>query len=130
MKLKLGQQHVLMRAQWTETPMMRTQSCLVPWKGCAIPAPRDADNNVQPCKLEFYVLGPNKGEDRPFGGGMYELPAPGGYKLSHGTIRPYPQACQAPMMLVRCGACPSTAVCEHSGAHVPISQHQQLLDFV
>ena len=87
--------------QWAETPMSATQSCLLPWKVCSIPAPRGEGNVAEPCKLEFTVLGPNGDEDKPSQGDAYLLPGAGGYKLSHGTIRPFPQACQAPIMLVR-----------------------------
>lgn len=81
--------------------MSAAQSCLVPWKACKIPVPRGHDNAVQPCKLEFTVIGPNGDEDRPHGASSYVLPGAGGYKLAHGTLRPFPQACQAPIMLVR-----------------------------
>jgi hypothetical protein len=82
--------------------MASTSGCLVPWKGCSIPAPRAPDNTLLPSKLEFIVRGPYGDEDRPYHGGTYELAGPGGYKLSHGTIRPFPQATQPPIMLVRC----------------------------
>jgi hypothetical protein len=81
--------------------MSASQSCLVPWKACKIPLPRGPDNSVQPCKLEFSVIGPNGDEDRPQGAASYVLPGAGGYRLAHGTLRPFPQACQAPIMLVR-----------------------------
>ena len=90
-----------LRLQWVDVPMAASQSCLVPWKGCTIPAPRAPDNTVLPCTLEFTVIGPNGDEDAPYGGGRYQLAGPGGYKLSVGLLRPFPQACRAPIMLVR-----------------------------
>lgn len=90
--------------------MAATQSTLMPWKGCTIPAPRAPDNTVQPCTLEFTIVGPNGDEDHPFGGGRYKLAGPGGYKLSTGLLRPFPQACRPPIMLVRfCTTAPGVA---------------------
>ena len=80
--------------------MQSTQSCLGPWSQCTIPAPKDEDNTVQDCQLEFVVNGPNDGVDKPVGRDSYVLHGPGGYKLSSGTVRPFPQACNAPYMLV------------------------------
>ena len=38
--------------------------------------------------------------DRPSGGGSYVCPHPGGYKVQHGEVRPFPQATAGPIMLV------------------------------
>lgn len=81
--------------------MIAMQSTLKPWKGCDIPAPRGPDNKALPCHMEFVITGPDGKEDRPYGGGTYKLLGAGGYKLSQGVIRPFPQASCAPIMLVR-----------------------------
>lgn len=88
--------------QWEEVGMQSSQSCLGTWSQCTIPAPKDEDNAVQDCQLEFVVNGPNNGVDRPgrTGTESYILHGPGGYKLSSGMVRPFPQACNAPYMLV------------------------------
>ena len=38
--------------------------------------------------------------DKPGSGGAYLCPHPGGYKIQHGQLRPFPQAAAGPMMLV------------------------------
>ena len=38
--------------------------------------------------------------DRPSNGGSYKLSQPGGYKVQHGQLRPFPQATTGPIMLV------------------------------
>lgn len=58
-------------------------------------------DGVKPDELEFIPFDPETGaEDRPAHGGVYTCSFPGGYKLTSGTIRPFNQACEAPMMLV------------------------------
>jgi hypothetical protein len=41
------------------------------------------------------------GQDRPAGGGFYVCTCPGGFKLMHGRLHPFPRARVAPTMLVR-----------------------------
>jgi hypothetical protein len=51
--------------------------------------------------LEFFVSSADGSkQDRPLGGSTYRCPHPGGYKLLRGSLRPFPQATQAPLMLV------------------------------
>lgn len=58
-------------------------------------------DGVKPDELEFIPFDPETGaEDRPGHGGVYTCSFPGGYKLTSGTIRPFNQACEPPMMLV------------------------------
>lgn len=38
--------------------------------------------------------------DRPSGASSYVCPHPGGYKVQHGQLRPFPQAAAGPIMLV------------------------------
>ena len=40
-------------------------------------------------------------QDRPAGGGFYKCMCPGGFKLMHGRLHPFPRARVAPTMLVR-----------------------------
>lgn len=90
-----------MQPEWSEIPLIPMQSTLTPWKGCSAAAPRGTDNVALPCSMEFHVVGPNGSIDRQ-GKGEYKLAGPGGYKLSSGVIRPFPQATSAPIMLVCC----------------------------
>ena len=39
-------------------------------------------------------------EDRPGSGAAYLCPHPGGYRMQHGQLRPFPQAAAGPIMLV------------------------------
>jgi hypothetical protein len=86
--------------QWNSVDLISTQSCLGPWSSCTIPAPKDEDNSVKDCQLEFVIDGPDSGLDKPRHADSYRLHGPGGYKLVHGVLKPFPQACHAPYMLV------------------------------
>ena len=54
-------------------------------------------------QLEFYVSnGSGEEVDKPAWGDTYRCSCPGGFKLQHGRLRPFPRARAAPTML----ACP------------------------
>jgi hypothetical protein len=86
--------------QWEDIALTPFASCLGPWQGCRVPVIKGQDGNPQVCHVEFYIEGPKNAEDRPLGGGNYRLAGPGGYKLQLGELRPFPQAREAPYMLV------------------------------
>eukprot|EP00892_Ulva_mutabilis_P007092 jgi/Ulvmu1/4755/UM020_0040.1 len=86
--------------QWQDCDLMSTASCLGPWTTCSIPVPKDAGAAVQNFQLDFVVKGPKDSVDKPQTAEAYHLDNPGGYKLSLGNIRPFPQANLAPFMLV------------------------------
>jgi hypothetical protein len=54
-------------------------------------------------QMEFYVSNGSGDEvDKPSWGDTYRCSCPGGFKLQHGYLRPFPRARAAPTML----ACP------------------------
>lgn len=88
------------RVQWQSRDLMSTASCLGPWTACCIPVPKDAGGEVEDFQLDFIVKGPREDVDKPQAAAAYHLDSPGGYKLSLGNVRPFPQANLAPFMLV------------------------------
>ena len=86
--------------QWQDCDLMSTASCLGPWTTCCIPVTKDAGTAVEEYQLDFVIKGPKDDIDKPQTADTYHLDSPGGYKLSRGNIRPFPQANLAPFMLV------------------------------
>lgn len=86
--------------QWQDVDLMSTTSCLGPWTTCSIPVPKEAGEAADDFQLDFVVKGPKGDIDKPQEADTYHLDSPGGYKLSKGDIRPFPQASLAPFMLV------------------------------
>lgn len=70
------------------------------WKSAVIPATGDLSQGTP--QLEFVVSGSTGSSevDRPSAGGSYWVQCPGGYKLQHGRLRPFPRAKAAASMLV------------------------------
>ena len=52
-----------------------------------------------PCNT-FRLICADLQVDKPGGGEAYLCPHPGGYRIQHGQLRPFPQAAAGPMMLV------------------------------
>lgn len=99
--------------QWQTSDLMSTTSCLGPWTTCSIPVPKEAGAAADEFQLDFVVKGPNGAVDKPQHANAYHLESPGGYKISKGDIRPFPQASLAPFMLV-CSRVRLPAVCSES----------------
>jgi hypothetical protein len=90
---------------WREVPMQNTPSRARPsggwWKMAVIPARGDPAEGTS--QMEFYVSNGSGDEvDKPSWGDTYRCSCPGGFKLQHGYLRPFPRARAAPTML----ACP------------------------
>jgi hypothetical protein len=105
---------------WRDVPMVHTASRAAPsggvWRAAVVPAAPACPGGRQP-RLEFTVVeaADDGGEDRPPSGGSYSCPVPGGYKLQHGRLQPFPNAWAPPSMLVRAGPPPS-----HAAAAAPL----------
>ncbi len=70
------------------------------WKTAVIPARGDLAEGTP--QLEFYVSNGSGDEmDSPAAGDTYRCSCPGGFKLQHGRLRPFPRARAAPTMLAR-----------------------------
>lgn len=71
------------------------------WKCAVVPATGDLSQGMP--QLEFEVSGGagSSDVDRPAGGSSYRVECPGGFKLQHGRLRPFPRARAAASMLVR-----------------------------
>lgn len=92
--------------------MQRTSSRARPsggqWRMASIPATEDPEQETP--QLDFMVIkgGPSAapgspgGVDKPAHAESYRLRCPGGYKLQHGRLHPFPRARAAVSMLVRC----------------------------
>ena len=95
---------------WRDVPMQRTPSRASPsggrWRTATIPATGDPAQG--PPQLEFTVInasssgssGNGKDCDAPTHAASYRLRCPGGFKLQHGRLHPFPRACAAASMLV------------------------------
>jgi hypothetical protein len=91
-------------------PLQRTPSRASPsggqWRMATIPATSESGTP----QLEFVVASgasngvPANGKDvdQPTNAGSYRLRCPGGFKLQHGRLHPFPRARTAASMLVRC----------------------------
>ncbi|CAL8467114.1 g6650 [Coccomyxa elongata] len=80
---------------WREVPMQNTPSRARPsggwWKMAVIPASGDVTEGTP--QLEFFVSSGSGIEvDKPAWGDSYRCNCPGGYKLQHGRLRPFPRA--------------------------------------
>lgn len=87
--------------EWEEVRMSDTQSRATPdggswWVG-VVPAGQPLERNS---RLEFVVSDGRAREDRRLNGNNYICPVVGGYKLQRGELKPFPRACQGPIMLV------------------------------
>lgn len=85
---------------WQTTPFERSQSRQAPWQSSRVDATRAGAANPAECRLEFTLEGPSGELDCLPGGKPYIVYAPGAYKLEMGVIKPFPQACAPPFMLV------------------------------
>ena len=75
------------------------------WKMAVIPASGDVTEGTP--QLEFFVSSGSGDEvDKPAGGDSYRCNVPGGFKLQHGRLRPFPRARAAPTMLASPPCCP------------------------
>ena len=95
---------------WRDVPMQRTPSRASPsggrWRTATIPATGDPAQG--PPQLEFTVInasspgssGNGKDVDAPTHAASYRLRCPGGFRLQHGRLHPFPRACAAASMLV------------------------------
>lgn len=86
--------------EWQQAALHSTPSRSQPsggrWKTAVIPLP----DGQQHAQLEFVISSGSGQVDKPSHGNAYLCPHPGGYKIQHGQLRPFPQACAGPMMLV------------------------------
>ena len=72
------------------------------WKTAVVPAPAAAGLGGGAPKLEFIIHdGAGAAVDQPAPGANYEAACPGGFKLQHGRLRPFPRARAAASMLAR-----------------------------
>ena len=90
--------------------MQRTASRATPgggqWRKATIPATGDPEAGTP--QLEFIIkngapagtLSHGKDTDQPTPAGSYRLRSPGGFKLQHGRLHPFPRARAAASMLV------------------------------
>ncbi len=68
------------------------------WKMAVIPASGDVTEGTP--QLDFFVSSGSGTEvDKPAWGDSYRCNCPGGFKLQHGRLRPFPRARAAPTML-------------------------------
>ncbi len=65
---------------------------------------------------------------RPSESSQFMCPHPGGYKIQHGQLRPFPQATAGPIMLV--SALLSLLTLTHNPAHVSVQSAKVCLDFL